>query len=173
MPVSTPAARPLAYLLVALCALLTLAGCQSTRPTYSFQPRSTTAPSLPTDSALVTPVAPVTATPGTAAVKTVSHGQLVRVMRPRAMRQQLRRAVAQATAAAPVRRTMLRPTHRAAPGTQAVQEVGLGTTVLGVLGLIVGPIALIGLLIWGGPVWATLLGLAALAVLVAYIDPFR
>ncbi|UOR04659.1 hypothetical protein MUN82_17125 [Hymenobacter aerilatus] len=51
-------------------------------------------------------------------------------------------------------------------------EVGLGTTVLGVLGLIVAPIALIGLLIWGGAVWAVLLGLAALAVLIAYLDPF-
>ena len=62
---------------------------------------------------------------------------------------------------------------RATDGAQATAEVGLGTTVLGVLGLIVGPISLIGLLIWGGPVWAVLLGLSALAVLVAYLDPFR
>ncbi|RYU78625.1 hypothetical protein [Hymenobacter persicinus] len=52
-------------------------------------------------------------------------------------------------------------------------EVGLGTTVLGVLGLVVLPIALLGLLIWGGPVWAVLAGLAGLAVLVAYLDPFK
>ncbi|WP_139252092.1 hypothetical protein [Hymenobacter psychrotolerans] len=55
---------------------------------------------------------------------------------------------------------------------QRPTEVGLGTTVLGVLGLVVLPIALLGLLIWGGPVWAVLAGLSALAVLIAYLDPF-
>ncbi|TYZ11375.1 hypothetical protein FY528_06660 [Hymenobacter lutimineralis] len=60
--------------------------------------------------------------------------------------------------------------HWAKP-TQA-EEVGLGTTVLGVLGLVVFPLSLIGLLIWGGPVWAVLAGLAALAVLIAWLDPF-
>jgi hypothetical protein len=52
-------------------------------------------------------------------------------------------------------------------------EVGLGTTVLGVLGLVVLPISLVGLLIGGGPVWAVLAVLAALAVLIAYLDPFN
>lgn len=52
-------------------------------------------------------------------------------------------------------------------------EAGLGTTVLGVLGLVVLPVALLGLLLSGGGlVWGILAGLAALAVLVAYIDPF-
>ena len=55
----------------------------------------------------------------------------------------------------------------------ATAEVGLGTTVLGVLGLVVLPIALIGLLLSGGGlVWGLVAGLAALAVLVAYLDPF-
>ncbi|MDO7845098.1 hypothetical protein Q5H92_01930 [Hymenobacter sp. M29] len=55
----------------------------------------------------------------------------------------------------------------------ATAEAGLGTTVLGVLGLVVLPIALVGLLLSGGGlVWGILAGLAALAVLVAYIDPF-
>jgi hypothetical protein len=55
----------------------------------------------------------------------------------------------------------------------ATAEVGLGTTVLGVLGLVLLPIALVGLLLSGGGlVWGILAGLAALAVLVAYIDPF-
>jgi hypothetical protein len=31
---------------------------------------------------------------------------------------------------------------------------------------------LLGLLIWGGPVWLVLAGLSALAVLIAYLDPF-
>ena len=55
----------------------------------------------------------------------------------------------------------------------ATAEVGLGTTVLGVLGLVLLPIALIGLLLSGGGlVWGLVAGLAALAVLVAYLDPF-
>lgn len=55
---------------------------------------------------------------------------------------------------------------------QRPAEVGLGTTVLGVLGLVVLPVSLLGLLIWGGPVWLVLAGLSALAVLIAYLDPF-
>jgi len=56
---------------------------------------------------------------------------------------------------------------------QAPAEAGLGTTVLGVLGLVVLPIALVGLLLSGGGlVWGVLAGAAALAVLVAYLDPF-
>jgi hypothetical protein len=64
------------------------------------------------------------------------------------------------------RRALLHRPHSTA-------EAGLGTTVLGVLGLVVLPIALIGLAISGGGlVWAIVAGAAALAVLVAYIDPF-
>jgi hypothetical protein len=55
----------------------------------------------------------------------------------------------------------------------ATAEAGLGTTVLGVLGLVVLPIALLGLLLSGGGLaWGILAGLAALAVLVAWLDPF-
>ena len=54
----------------------------------------------------------------------------------------------------------------------APAEAGLGTTVLGVLGLVLLPIALVALLLGGGLVWGIVGGLAALAVLVAYIDPF-
>ena len=55
----------------------------------------------------------------------------------------------------------------------ATAEAGLGTTVLGVLGLVVLPIALLGLLLSGGGlVWGIVAGAAALAVLVAYLDPF-
>jgi hypothetical protein len=55
----------------------------------------------------------------------------------------------------------------------ATAERGLGTTVLGVLGLIALPVALIGLLLSGGGlVWAIIAGAAAVAVLVAYLDPF-
>ena len=56
---------------------------------------------------------------------------------------------------------------------QAPAEVGLGTTVLGVLGLVALPIALLGLLLSGGGlVWGIVAGAAALAVLVAKLDPF-
>ena len=56
---------------------------------------------------------------------------------------------------------------------RATAEAGLGTTVLGVLGLVVLPIALLGLLLSGGGlVWGIVAAAAALAVLVAYLDPF-
>ena len=62
-----------------------------------------------------------------------------------------------------------KPLHRA----HAPAEAGLGTTVLGVLGLITLPIALLGLLLSGGGlVWGIVAGAAALAMLVAYLDPF-
>ena len=48
----------------------------------------------------------------------------------------------------------------------------VGTTVLGVLGLVKLPIARIGLVLGGGGlVWAIVAAAAALAVLVAYLDP--
>jgi hypothetical protein len=64
------------------------------------------------------------------------------------------------------RRALLQRPH-------ATAEAGLGTTVLGVLGLITLPIAALGLILSGGALgWIIVGGLAALAVLVAYIDPF-
>ncbi|MFD2721049.1 hypothetical protein ACFST9_20180 [Hymenobacter monticola] len=64
------------------------------------------------------------------------------------------------------RRVLLQRPH-------ATAEAGLGTTVLGVLGLIMLPIAALGLILSGGALgWIIVGGLAALAVLVAYIDPF-
>ncbi len=86
---------------------------------------------------------------------------------------QLRRWAGRARAASVAYAAAHPRQHTHPGGAQATAEAGLGTTVLGVLGLVVGPIALLGLLIWGGPVWGILAGLAALAVLVAYIDPFR
>ena len=66
----------------------------------------------------------------------------------------------------PLRRSLL---HRA----QAPAEAGLGTTVFGILGLVTLPIALLGLLLSGGGlVWGIVAGAAALAILVAWLDPF-
>ena len=63
--------------------------------------------------------------------------------------------------------------HRLLHRAHAPAEVGLGTTVFGILGLITLPIALLGLLLSGGGLgWGIVAGAAALAILVAYLDPF-
>ncbi|UOG74956.1 hypothetical protein MTX78_22925 [Hymenobacter tibetensis] len=151
--------------------------CQSTKVAYQFRPAaaSSTAARVPKPKAQPAPAvfaqpvstpAPVVATPSTP----------VRIPARRLAR--LQRQVASAVAVAPKAVVRLRQEsatqkvqrHQARP--HSTTEVGLGTTVLGVLGLVVLPISLIGLLIWGGPVWAILAGLSALAILVAYLDPF-
>lgn len=162
--------------LVAACLLLVLAaGCRSSQTAYRFRPGSS-------------PVAEASS-PDTAVSSgplAVPHSALKAAARPHSrttgpklrQRRQAERLLARVAARvekAPVRLTHSRPAAQAirrvaGPGHQT--EVGLGTTVLGVLGLVVLPVALLGLLIWGGPVWAILGGLAALAVLVAYLDPF-
>ena len=161
-------------LLIGFLLLNLVAGCRSAQsvPPSAYQVRL--APPavalVPTPAPVSTPAMP----PAAAELAAVAPPQR------RAMGHARRRLIAAPVAYTPtpkhsqqrLARTVLRAAHRA-PGTRSnTTEVGLGTTVLGVLGLIVAPIALIGLLIWGGPVWAILLGLAALAVLVAYIDPF-
>jgi hypothetical protein len=51
-------------------------------------------------------------------------------------------------------------------------ESGLGLTVLGLLGMVTLVVALVGLLVSGGGlVWAAIAGVAALVVLLAYLDP--
>jgi hypothetical protein len=82
--------------------------------------------------------------------------------------------VATATAAATVAdRTVLRQHHAFLRRPRATAEAGLGTTVFGILGIIALPIALLGLLLSGGGlVWGIVAGAAALAILVAYLDPF-
>ncbi|SNC76849.1 hypothetical protein SAMN06265337_3593 [Hymenobacter gelipurpurascens] len=156
---------------------LALASCQSTRPAYLFQPSATGAAAtvVPVrSSAPPEPQAPATI-PARQEVTAAHLGQSeplaparqsvrARLTHREVLRQPVvawQRTVRPAAQAA---RNVTRPRHS--------KEVGLGTTVLGVLGLIVLPIALLGLLIWGGPVWAILAGLAAVAVLVAYLDPF-
>ena len=145
-------------------------GCQSTRPGFSFQP----APGR------VRAVAVPIATKDPVAVTAASVSELPAPRAEIQPRKRMRLRVQPATVAAvpaaiadPTstmaltrRRPLLHRPHAAA-------EVGLGTTVLGVLGLVVLPIALIGLLLSGGGlVWGIVAGAAALAVLVAYLDPF-
>ena len=149
-------------------------GCQSSRPSFSFQPapgrlRPVLLAAAPFDS-----LGAITALAPAASVLPASNRA------PRQARAKVREVsmVAVPTAIANTdKRTVVRPmpTRRRALLTRphATAEVGLGTTVLGVLGLVVLPIALIGLLLSGGGlVWGIVAGAAALAVLVAYLDPF-
>lgn len=175
MPTSAFAGRRTRYVILSAVLLLLLAtGCQSTRVAYRFQP----AAGIPPRALSTTPP-----DSGTSAVAVALDKQTV-LLQPakagrvqptkRQFRQLLRRAVAQVAVRPAVR---VRPKSaaqqvRRVAGPRQATEAGLGTTVLGVLGLVVLPISLLGLLIWGGPVWAVLAGLAALAVLIAYLDPF-
>ena len=150
-------------------------GYQSSRPSFSFQP-APNRPRLmtaPTRAATTEDWTAATVTPAAFAAQPMAQTQV----RSR-VRLQARPAVTFSMKPATiVRPPMGRPvaSHRRAllHRPHATAEVGLGTTVLGVLGLIVLPIALIGLLLSGGGlVWGIVAGLAALAVLVAYLDPF-
>ncbi len=96
------------------------------------------------------------------------------VRRRLVLRQPSKQAVGAPAASTVVARIPAAAHRRALLGRpRATAEAGLGTTVLGILGLVALPIALIGLAISGGGlVWAIVAGAAALAVLVAYLDPF-
>ena len=166
------------FRLLALLAVLAglASGCQSSRPSFSFQPapgrvRAVAVPETATaEASSATPAA------ATAFAKQPVNGAPGRVqIRPWV--QPVPEAVLLAAPAAIALTPTLRPAakHRRALLTRphASAEVGLGTTVLGVLGLITLPIALLGLLLSGGGlVWGLVAGAAALAVLVAYLDPF-
>ena len=163
-----------------LMALLVLfggltSGCQSSRAGFSFQPAPGRAQPIEvaTTGAASEDSGATTAIPTAFAARPMAQTQSRARVRPQA-RPALASLMKPATIARPTmedpaashRRARLRRAH-------ATAEVGLGTTVLGVLGLVVLPIALIGLLLSGGGlVWGLVAGLAALAVLVAYLDPF-
>ena len=159
-------------LLVGLMGLAS--GCQSTRPTFSFQSAArqgqpmVSAVSLADEASAVVAIAPVpAATVASNTVKTVIYPRRRPAPRPPAatVPTTITFQSFQLPATAHRRAWLARP--------QAPAEAGLGTTVLGVLGLITLPIALLGLLLSGGGlVWGIVAGLAALAVLVAYLDPF-
>ena len=149
-------------------------GCQSSRPSFSFQPAPGRMRAVPET---ITPPDSLTTRATLAPVASV---MLAGSRAPRQARTQVRAVpmVETPTAIASTdKSTAKRPmaTRRRALLTRphATAEVGLGTTVLGVLGLVVLPIALIGLLLSGGGlIWGIVAGAAALAVLVAYLDPF-
>ncbi|GGG39805.1 hypothetical protein [Hymenobacter glacieicola] len=170
-------ARLAVHVSILLVALGLTAGCRSSHSAYQFRPAPAVAHGrapLPDSGAVAAPLAPGTeqAVPARVASRRAASrprpvARKLRLQMPRAVAASVGRA---RQAVAHVRPGAQAARHSAAP--RRVTEVGLGTTVLGVLGLVVLPVALLGLLIWGGPVWAILAGLAALAVLVAYLDPF-
>ncbi len=150
--------------------------CQSSRPSFAFQPMAHQGPATTpaTVAAEILPRATVTEAPAKAPLsqtgaEPMTQKQPRKPSRPQrqAMVAEVANIIISAQPVTPIRKRsfLSRP--------QATAESGLGTTVLGVLGLIALPIALIGLaLSGGGLVWAIVAGAAALAVLVAYIDPF-
>ncbi len=161
-----------------LCFLAVSAGlassCQSSRSSFSFQ-----APPRHLPAVLMSPPAAATeAPPATTPLATAPQprpaaglvNKTFRVVPPKPAKQPFVASGAAvvltpAPAAGHSRQWLRRP--------QATAEVGLGTTVLGVLGLIALPVAILGLVLSGGGlVWAIVAGLAAVAVLVAYVDPF-
>ncbi|WP_460622580.1 hypothetical protein [Hymenobacter tenuis] len=176
---STPAVRRfrLSVVLAVLLGLLVAQGCRSTQSAYRFQPSAPVVAARPVPSGPVA-TAPASVTDSDKAAALFPRPQ--QQPKRRQLRQEARRALTQAPATVvALAKRSLQPSHhntqalQRAAGPKRTTEVGLGTTVLGVLGLVVLPVSLIGLLIWGGPVWAVLAGLSAIAILVAYLDPFE
>ena len=165
--------RLLALLTWAMIGLTT--SCQSTRPGFSFQPvtlseKGAADQPQPTAAAQLASAAP-------AAAAVAQDEPVFRLLdRHRSRQARTLHKEARATAPAPEPRRVAKApvarTRQLLTRPHVTAERGLGTTVFGILGLVVLPVALVGLLLSGGLVWGILAGAAALAVLVAYLDPF-
>ncbi len=153
-----------------------VSSCQSSRSSFTFQPvmrqgqATTVATVIAEDPATVVVVeTPVTLPPSQIKVEPTSRKQRLRLSKPQ--RQAVTVETPNVIATMPAPSAARKRSFLSRP--QATTEVGLGTTVFGILGLVTLPIALLGLaLSGGGLVWAIVAGAAVLAVLVAYIDPF-
>ncbi|WP_156109106.1 hypothetical protein [Hymenobacter sp. APR13] len=170
--------RPFFRLLSALLVLGATASCSSSQSAFRFRPASServpasvAVVSAEPEAAVLPSETPVAAQAPKPPMRAAATARLRRLARPVAAWAHVPAASA-AQAAPRARASAATARVRRAFAPQRPAEVGLGTTVLGVLGLIVLPLSLLGLLIWGGPVWLVLAGLSALAVLIAYIDPF-
>lgn len=186
MRTTTPASpahlRLFFHVLSALLVLGATASCSSSQSAFQFRPAPSglgqqsvaAAPAQP-EVAMLPVSTPAAAQPSVQTQKhrphTLPKARVRRLARPVAALARLTPATS-ATQSATKRQVSTLAKVRWAFAPQRPAEVGLGTTVLGVLGLIVLPLSLLGLLIWGGPVWLVLAGLSALAVLIAYLDPF-
>ncbi|MBO2012306.1 hypothetical protein [Hymenobacter negativus] len=175
MPVATHLRLFSSHLLPLLLVTAGLvSSCQTSRASFAFQPAPNRTPP-------VTTVVPAAATPDSAATTVAVAATSLGASHVPQTQGKARQPV-HVTRIAAVAKAVFAPKvgHSKASSQRALlhrphstAEAGLGTTVLGVLGLVVLPIALIGLAISGGGlVWAIVAGAAALAVLVAYIDPF-
>ncbi|HEX8427397.1 hypothetical protein [Hymenobacter sp.] len=164
--------RPFQRWSAALLVLVFTANCSGTRPAYLFQPAAVSAAPAPTQpESTIEDVAVAAPAP-----KPSASRQLLRI-RPRQLRQAIRMAVTQ-----DLGRAQAKPQLLSRPATQAVRhhtkalrkpaEVGLGTTVFGILGFLAVPIGLIGLALGGGLVWGLIAAAGALAILIAWLDPF-
>ena len=160
-------------LLPLLAAASLLAGCHSARVSYSFRP-APRAVALGQPAATAAPAARQAAPAAAAlAMKPVASQCILPPLPARFQHPKPRPARVLASGVTSARTRPQTAARRPQAKPQAPAEVGLGTTVLGVLGLITLPIALLGLLLSGGGlVWGIVAGLAAVAVLVAKLDPF-
>lgn len=174
MPVATRT-RLSSFLLPCLLVLAGLASsCQSSRPGFAFQAAPRRAPQA--EVVAQEAVVPGAAAATFAAAPAVPARPVVARRQPKPRRPLVPARLVAATKALvtpKVGHSRLQQRRAMLQRRQATAEAGLGTTVLGVLGLIVLPIAALGLILSGGALgWIIVGGLAALAVLVAWLDPF-
>lgn len=166
--------RPFRRLSAALFVLAFTASCSSTQPAFHFRP---TASSPVTQPGAVAPEAVTATTPEvTPEPVLAAPTPRQRRLKPRQLRQTLRTAVAQGLVRAQVSpqasRSATQAVRHKAGVARKPTEVGLGTTVFGILGFLAVPIGLIGLALGGGLVWGILAAAGALAILIAWLDPF-
>ena len=173
-------------------------GCQSSRPSFSFQPivlragqpglrvavarpNASDAPAAApaTASAALAPVAPVAPVVEAAAsqpvIGTSADSQVPASSQPQTGQPQLLAATSaqSITPTAAGQNRALAPHRRLLPHrAQAPARQGLGLTVLGLLGMVALVVALVGLAISGGGAgWIIAAAIAAGVVLLAYLDP--
>ncbi|MDF7812469.1 hypothetical protein [Hymenobacter sp. YC55] len=166
--------RPFRRLSTALLVLAFTASCSSTQPAYLFQPTASSPVTQP--ATVATEAATVVAPEATPEPVLAAPTRRLHRLKPRQLRQTLRTAVAQGlvrmSATPQASRSATQAVRHKAGAARKPAEVGLGTTVFGILGFLAVPIGLIGLALGGGLVWGILAAAGALAILIAWLDPF-
>ena len=166
--------RPFRRLSAALLVLAFTASCSSTHSAYLFRPTASS-PVTPPD-IVATEVVKVAAPKAAPVPVPAAPTRRQRQLKPRQLRQTLRLAVAQglvrAQASTPISRPATQAVRHQARAARKPAEVGLGTTVFGILGFLAVPVGLIGLAFGGGLVWGIIAAAGALAILIAWLGPF-